>query len=48
MTKYEISAYIGGVKHTEYVYASNYNAALELGFEIFPVDDIYVTEVCAQ
>lgn len=48
MTKYEISAYIDGIKHTEYVFASNYNAALELAFEIFSVDDVYVKEVCAQ
>ena len=44
MTKYEISAYVEGVKKTKIVFAKNLDEATQMGWELFQ-DDIYVTEV---
>ncbi len=45
MKKYEITAYIDGVKKTRIVEAENEKAAKEIGWELFDADDIYVSEV---
>ena len=44
MTKYEISAYVGGVKMTRIVFVKNRAEAERIGWELFD-SDIYVTEV---
>ena len=44
MTKYEISAYVEGVKKTKIVSAKNLDEARQIGWELFD-SDIYVMEV---
>jgi hypothetical protein len=44
MTKYEISAYICGVKVTRIVFAKNRAEAEQIAWELFD-NDVYVTEV---
>ena len=45
MKKYEISAYIDGVKKTRIVEAESKEVAVEIGWELFDADSIYVSEV---
>lgn len=45
MKKYEITAYIGGVKKSRIVKAKNKAEAEQIGWELFDVDSIYVSEV---
>ena len=44
MTKYEISAYVEGVKKSKVVFAKNLDEATQMGWELFE-DDICVREV---
>lgn len=44
MKKYEITAYIDGIKKTKIVEAKNEREAEQLGWELFIVDSIYVSE----
>ena len=45
MKKYEITAYIGGVKKSRIVVAKDRAEAKEIGWELFDADSIYVDEV---
>lgn len=45
MKKYEITAYINGVKKSRIVKAKNKADAEKIGWELFDVDSIYVSEV---
>ena len=45
MKKYKITAYIGGVKKSRTVEAKNKAEAEQIGWELFDVDSIYVSEV---
>ena len=45
MKKYEITAYLDGVKKSRIVEAESKEAAKEIGWELFDADDIYVSEV---
>lgn len=45
MKKYEITAYIDGVKHSRIVEAESSEEAKRLGWEMFDTDSIYVEEV---
>jgi hypothetical protein len=45
MKKYEITAYIDGVKKSRVVKAENIDEAKKIGWELFDADSIYVSEV---
>lgn len=45
LKKYEISVRINGIKKTTIVEAKNKAEATEIGWSMFDVDSIYVTEI---
>jgi hypothetical protein len=48
MKKYEITAYIDGVKYSKIVEAKSSEEAKKLGWEMFDTDSIYVEEVAKK
>ena len=48
MKKYEITAYIDGVKHSRIVEAESSEEAKRIGWEMFEADSIYVEEVAKK
>lgn len=45
MKKYKISAYINGIKHEKIVMARSKEDATDIGWSLFCVDSVYVSEV---